>query len=244
MRYLYCIRYLYSIFVCDICIVLYCIVLYCIVLYCIVSRWELHIFLATIIEGLIILAWYRKLLVWRSSCHAIRATLATIEQCYKPSATYWSKLFVKQALVRGRVHRRGVQYFLGCIIVLHYFLAMLAGEIMANCYDRWALCEFSVPIVPEGSYFLFVKTDALPLPDQQQQPENERGLARDFQLAYHLIRHYKLATIPPTAFYGPEHQELGTHYLRFCFCKTERLLDAAVERLAHIGQDIQRTDAK
>jgi aspartate/methionine/tyrosine aminotransferase len=84
----------------------------------------------------------------------------------------------------------------------------------------------------------------MPTPEQDQMPANECELARDFKLAYHLIRHYKLATIPPTAFYSTEHQSLGTDYLRFCFCKTEPLLQEAFQCLERLGADISARNAQ
>jgi len=87
------------------------------------------------------------------------------------------------------------------------------------------------PIIPEGSYFMLAITDSIEPPEGE-----DESLTRDFRLAHHLIRHHRLATIPPSAFYSEAHRYLAASYLRFCFCKTDELLDAALVQLLSIKQ--------
>jgi N-succinyldiaminopimelate aminotransferase len=49
--------------------------------------------------------------------------------------------------------------------------------------------------------------------------------------AKYLIQEVGVATIPPTSFYSEAHQDVARQYVRFAFCKTDEVLDAAVERL-------------
>jgi methionine transaminase len=52
---------------------------------------------------------------------------------------------------------------------------------------------------------------------------------KDF--AIHLTKEYGVATIPVAAFYQ---ENVNHQVLRFCFCKKEETLDAAIERLLKV----------
>ncbi|RYZ49120.1 MAG: aminotransferase class I/II-fold pyridoxal phosphate-dependent enzyme [Chitinophagaceae bacterium] len=71
------------------------------------------------------------------------------------------------------------------------------------------------PLPTHGSYFQIYSYKEL-------SEESEK----DF--AIHLTKQYGVATIPVAAFYQ---QEVNHQVLRFCFCKKEETLDAAIERL-------------
>lgn len=45
---------------------------------------------------------------------------------------------------------------------------------------------------------------------------NER---KDFRFVKWLSRNRKLQGIPPSAFYSPDHGDIGENYIRFCFIK-------------------------
>ena len=80
------------------------------------------------------------------------------------------------------------------------------------------------PVRPDGSYFILVETAHLdvPVPD---------GVRRDVAVARWFTTHVGVAAIPPSPFYSPAHQHLTDPYARFCFCKTDDLLDEAARRL-------------
>lgn len=87
-----------------------------------------------------------------------------------------------------------------------------------------ALAEVGLaPIRPDGSYFILVNTDHLDVPVPP-------GVRRDVAVARWFTSHVGVAAIPPSPFYSPEHQYLTDHLARFCFCKTDDLLDEAARR--------------
>jgi aspartate/methionine/tyrosine aminotransferase len=69
---------------------------------------------------------------------------------------------------------------------------------------------------PQGAYY--VMADISPL-----------GMEDDTAAALHLIDHAGVATVPGSSFFS--RPELGTHLLRFAFCKKLETLEAAGERL-------------
>jgi len=74
------------------------------------------------------------------------------------------------------------------------------------------------PLLTHGSYFQIYSYEGL-------SGDNEK----DFAL--HLTKEFGVATIPVSAFYQ---QDVNNKVLRFCFCKTEATLDAAIERLTKL----------
>ena len=80
------------------------------------------------------------------------------------------------------------------------------------------------PVIPQGSYFILVDTAHLTAPTPTDDP-------RDVQICRWLTREIGVAAIPPSAFYSPGHKVLAKDVARFCFCKTDAVLDAAAQRL-------------
>lgn len=78
---------------------------------------------------------------------------------------------------------------------------------------------------PAGGYFILADHRGVSGP---------LGLTTDVEVCHHLIEHAGVATIPPTAFY--DHKQRGEHLLRFAFCKTQKTIDAAVERLEKLAK--------
>ena len=74
------------------------------------------------------------------------------------------------------------------------------------------------PLVPGGSYFVMADSSELDYPD-------------DVALCLDLPRTAGVAAIPPSAFYAEQHRELARHLIRFAFCKEDRALDEAGDRL-------------
>ena len=62
------------------------------------------------------------------------------------------------------------------------------------------------------------------------------GFDDDVACCLHLAEKVGVAAIPPSAFYTAEHKALGKGHVRFAFCKTMAMLEAAAERLASIGR--------
>jgi len=84
------------------------------------------------------------------------------------------------------------------------------------------------PVQPDGSYFILVDTSQLDVPVAE-------GQLRDYELCRWLTTEVGVAAIPPSAFYSPEHQHLTANLARFCFCKTDEMLDEAARRLQKLG---------
>lgn len=80
------------------------------------------------------------------------------------------------------------------------------------------------PLTPDGSYFILVDTEHLDVP-------LEVGQRRDRSLCRWFAREVGVAAIPPSPFYSPQHQYLTDNLARFCFCKTDDLLEEAAVRL-------------
>jgi aspartate/methionine/tyrosine aminotransferase len=80
------------------------------------------------------------------------------------------------------------------------------------------------PICPDGSYFIIFHTDGLDVPA-------EAGYRRDFSVCRWFTHTVGVAAIPPSPFYSAEHAYLTDNLARFCFCKTDEMLDEAVARL-------------
>ena len=77
---------------------------------------------------------------------------------------------------------------------------------------------------PDGSYFVLSDISQLDVP-------LEAGRPRDVSVCRWLTREIGVAAIPPSHFYIPEHQHIMGNLVRFCFCKTDEMLEAAAERL-------------
>lgn len=80
------------------------------------------------------------------------------------------------------------------------------------------------PVRPDGSYFILADTSRLDVPVPA-------GMRRDVAVARWFATDVGVATIPPSHFYSPAHQSLTDNLTRFCFCKTDELLDEAAARL-------------
>ncbi len=72
---------------------------------------------------------------------------------------------------------------------------------------------------PEGAYY--VLADHRPF-----------GLGTDVEFVQHLITEIGVAAIPPSAFYHGSDE--GTHLVRFAFCKDEKTLEQALERMSRL----------
>jgi N-succinyldiaminopimelate aminotransferase len=76
---------------------------------------------------------------------------------------------------------------------------------------------------PEGTYFVLTDFSAI-----------FKGSPTEF--TRYLISEIGVACIPPETFYCPEHVHIGSHYVRFAFCKSDELLIQAREALAKLAR--------
>ncbi len=74
--------------------------------------------------------------------------------------------------------------------------------------------------VPKGAYY--VMTDI-----------SRFGFASDVEFAMHLVKDVGVACVPGSSFYS--RPEDGARQVRFCFCKKDETLLAAVEKLAKLS---------
>jgi aspartate/methionine/tyrosine aminotransferase len=106
------------------------------------------------------------------------------------------------------------------------YFAWLAGMYQAKrdkLYD--ALAEVGLdPVRPDGSYFILFNTGRLDVPLAADAP-------RDDSVCRWFTRHVGVTAIPPSTFYCRQHQQLTDNLARFCFCKTDEVLDEATDRL-------------
>ncbi|KAG7238590.1 hypothetical protein INR49_030664 [Caranx melampygus] len=92
---------------------------------------------------------------------------------------------------------------------------------------KLASCLQSVglqPIMPEGGYFMVADISSIKVDLNDPSTKDE---PYDFRFVKWLIKEKGLATIPVSAFYGPEHSKDFDKYIRFCFVKEDSTLDAA-----------------
>ena len=109
-----------------------------------------------------------------------------------------------------------------------YFERFAAG--LAAKRDRLSagLADLGFTVLPsEGTYF--VTTDVGPL-----------GIADDREACLTMTRQAGVAAVPVSAFYA---SDPPTNYIRFCFCKRDEVLDAAVERLGRWLKNGRKTVA-
>lgn len=78
--------------------------------------------------------------------------------------------------------------------------------------------------VPEGSYFIMA---------EHTEVSGRLGLKDDVELCRYLTRDVGVAAIPPSAFYSDPRD--GAGFVRFAFCKTEKTMRAAIERLERMA---------
>lgn len=94
---------------------------------------------------------------------------------------------------------------------------------------------------PEGGYFLLVNFSKVQIPEGYSFPADvTEGRARDFKLAYWLIKEFGVVAIPPTEFYTKANEHIAENYLRFAVCKDDHLLVEAVSRLQRLKDFIKQ----
>lgn len=92
--------------------------------------------------------------------------------------------------------------------------------------------------VPEGSYFILVNTSKIQIPQDYIFPELLEDRGDDFKMCYWLTKEIGVCAIPPSEFYMKDHWPLASKYARFAFCKTNDVLEQAVDRLKQLEKYI------
>ncbi|KAK3087118.1 hypothetical protein FSP39_001906 [Pinctada imbricata] len=97
-----------------------------------------------------------------------------------------------------------------------YFYS-LAAELKPKRDSLAKLCQEvgMVPTIPEGGYFMMADISNLNV----DIPDDGTDDPFDFKFVRWMCKEKKLAAIPPSAFYNPEHKKLGEKFIRFCFIK-------------------------
>jgi kynurenine aminotransferase len=99
--------------------------------------------------------------------------------------------------------------------------------------------ELGLPYtIAEGGYFLLVDFSKVKIPENYEYPEEFKSRAKDFKAAYWLINEIGVVAIPPTEFYIKEHEKVAENLLRFAICKSDDVLEKAVERLRELKKYI------
>jgi aminotransferase len=98
------------------------------------------------------------------------------------------------------------------------YYTKLAADYQAR---RDRLCSALIQVgfdleLPQGAYYVMTNIEAF-------------GATDDVEFSRHLVREIGVATVPGSSFF--QDKELGRMYIRFCFCKRDATLDAAIERL-------------
>jgi aminotransferase len=101
------------------------------------------------------------------------------------------------------------------------YYAKLAADYQAR---RDLLCSALIDVgfelePPRGAYYVMAGIDAF-------------GATDDVAFARHLVRDLGVATVPGSSFFHDK--ALGRGYIRFCFCKQDATLLAAIERLRRL----------
>lgn len=92
--------------------------------------------------------------------------------------------------------------------------------------EKWLRAANLSPMVPEGGYFMLARID-----DKDVDLSDFGDGPRDYKFVRYLMKTQGVATIPCSAFFGPEHKYIGEKYIRFCFIKEDETIDAAGKRL-------------
>jgi len=101
-----------------------------------------------------------------------------------------------------------------------------------------ALLEVGItPIVPEGSFFIVGNTSKVDLPEKWT--TGDHGESYDWRMARHLTVDIGVAVIPPSSFYSEKNKHLAKYLIRFAFCKPDKELREAANRLKKLKTNQQ-----
>jgi len=88
------------------------------------------------------------------------------------------------------------------------------------------------PTIPDGSYFILADTSKVKVPQELRTDSRH-----DFNVCRYLTSEAKVTAIPPSAFYSSHNEHLPANLARFCFIKSDQMLDEAAANLSkHFNQ--------
>ena len=101
-------------------------------------------------------------------------------------------------------------------------------NMLLSCRDR--IVEILIragftPCVPEAGYFVLADWSQVATKEQIEDGSSDTP---DFKFAKWMLKKYEIASIPPTAFCDKYKDVIQSH-VRFCFFKTDDMLDKASE---------------
>ncbi|MBL8911057.1 MAG: aminotransferase class I/II-fold pyridoxal phosphate-dependent enzyme [Archangium sp.] len=102
-----------------------------------------------------------------------------------------------------------------------YFSGFVESYTQKRDFLSAVLTETGFDVLPcDGTYFLMARTD-----------KHRRETEDDVAFCKRLLIDHGVASIPPSVFYSPEHASEVRGLVRFAFCKTVPVLEAAAARL-------------
>lgn len=81
-----------------------------------------------------------------------------------------------------------------------------------------------VPTIPQGGYFMCADWTKL---SDKVDLNSENDKHRDYRFTKYMSKKVGLQGIPPSAFYGEANKHLGEDYVRYCYFKTDPVLEEA-----------------
>lgn len=96
-----------------------------------------------------------------------------------------------------------------------------ARDIIYNALKKTALKPFN----PDGAYYIMTNC---------QDYMKQYNLNNSYELALHIIKNVGIATVPGSSFYSDPNN--GQYQTRFCFCKKEKTLQAAIAKLETLSK--------
>jgi len=92
-----------------------------------------------------------------------------------------------------------------------------------------------VPVVPEGSYFIFASISNIP---EKMFLSSDSTSSKDYQFCRWLTEHVGVGAIPPSAFYSDKNKNIAKNFARFAFCKRDDIIELAREKLLKLKNPV------
>lgn len=97
--------------------------------------------------------------------------------------------------------------------------------------------------IPDGGYFFIVNMERLRVKLTPQRSEEDSDPAAkepyDYAICRWLTEQIGVTAIPPSAFFEPANQPMASKWVRICFCKDDKTISEAIERLQKLRQYIE-----
>lgn len=91
-----------------------------------------------------------------------------------------------------------------------------------------------IPIMPEGSFFIMADTSNVNIPADYL----SNNTPRDYAFCRWLTEVIGVTAIPPSAFMSLKNKPLMHNYARFAFCKSDEVMNEAINRLEQVKKYI------